>query len=204
MAPPPGINSFDAPTFQMDLTKIITVAGKSGLYRVVAQGRNAIIAEPLEGGPRQPVHPNQRVSTLEEISMFTTGDDVPLKDVLDKLYKAENGGASADAKGDEEALWKKLKEVLPEADRERIHSSDVRKLFTWYGQLLKAGVFTAKEEKAEGEEHHDAEAASKKTLEKGQLVKADIAAHKKSAAPKQSSTQKNRSTQLRKSSQRGS
>lgn len=187
----------------MDLSKIITVAGKSGLYRVVAQGRNAIIAEPLEGGPRQPVHSSQRVSTLEEISMFTTGDDVPLKDVLDKLYKAENGGASADPKEGDEALWKKLSSVIPEADRERIHDSDVRKLFTWYAQLLKAGVFTAKEEQKE-EEHHDAEGASKKTLEKGQLIKADIAAHKKSAAPKQSATQKNRATQLRKSAQRGS
>ena len=37
---------------------------------------------------------------------------------------------------------------MPEHDRERIYASDVRKLFTWYDQLLKAGEFDKKEEPA--------------------------------------------------------
>ncbi|HRF79049.1 MAG TPA: DUF5606 domain-containing protein, partial [Flavobacteriales bacterium] len=60
----------------MDLSKIISVAGKSGLFRVVAQGRQAVIAESLLDGKRIPVPSSSKVSSLEEISMFTTGDDV--------------------------------------------------------------------------------------------------------------------------------
>ena len=131
----------------MDLSKIITVSGKGGLFRVVAQGRNAIIAESLTDGKRSAIPATVRVSTLEEIQMFTTGDDEPLKNILGKLHEAEKGGASADPRGEEEALWKKLLAVLPTADRARIYSSDVRKLFSWYEQLLKAGEFSKKEEK---------------------------------------------------------
>ena len=130
----------------MDLSKIITIAGKSGLHRVIAQGRHALIVESLADNKRFPVPTSVRVSSLDEISMFTTGDDVPLKDVLTKLHEQAKGGESADPKNDDDALWKALTEALPNADRDRIYASDVRKLFTWYGQLLKGGAFTAKEE----------------------------------------------------------
>src|SRR5690606_19373463 len=83
----------------------------------------------------------------EEISMFTTGDDVPLTDVLKKLYEIEKGKPSLDPKEDADKLFKKLGEALPEHDRERIYDSDVRKLFAWYDQLLKSGDLEKKEEK---------------------------------------------------------
>lgn len=179
----------------MDLSKIISVTGKSGLFRVVAPGRQAIIAESLEDGKRIPVPSSVRVSSLDEISMFTTGDDEPLKNILGKLYENAKGGASADPKGDDATLWKTLTEALPTADKERIYPSDVRKLFFWYGQLLKAGVFTAKEEKAEEEEGDKPKegAKAKKAPEKGAKAKADVAGKKgaskssgpgKSAAPR--------------------
>lgn len=148
----------------MDLSKIITVAGKSGLFRVVAHGRNVVIAESLADGKRAGIPSSVRVSTLEEISMFTTGDDVPLKEILGKLHEAEKGGASADAKGEAQALWSKLTEVLPTADRERIYESDVRKLFNWYDQLLKAGEFNKKDEAKEED--------GDKPKEEGKAVKA--------------------------------
>ncbi len=184
----------------MDLTKIITVAGKSGLFRVVAQGRNALIAESLLDGKRTPVHTSLRVSTLEEIHMFTTGDDVPLKDILAKLHELEKGGESMDPKGEEGALWKKLEQVLPNADRERIYVSDVRKLFTWYGQLLKAGVFTAKDEEKTEEvsEKPKDEAKPKKT---GAKPKAAV---KKTAGPKPTSGGAPKAASVRRGGQRGS
>ena len=187
----------------MDLSKIITVAGKGGLFKVVAQGRNALIVEPLGGGPRSPVHSSVKVSTLEEISMFTTEDDVPLKEVLTKLHSGQNG--DADAKANDDELWKKLITVLPNADRDRIYASDVRKLFGWYELLKGAGVLDQKEEeeKKEGEEDkHEADAVAKKAAEKGAKLKAAIAG-KKPVAPKPGGG-KSRSTAVRKSSGRGS
>lgn len=182
----------------MDLSKIISVAGKSGLFRVIAQGRQAVIAESLLDGKRIPVPSSAKVSSLDEISMFTTGDDVPLKDVLSKLHEVEKGKPSMDPKESEDKLFAKLMEALPDADRERIYGSDVRKLFSWYDQLLKAGEFEKKEEPKEKPEEKTAKAKAPKEGEK--KVKADTG--KKAAAPK-TTTSKPKATTMRKSAQRG-
>jgi hypothetical protein len=186
----------------MDLTKIISVAGKPGLFRIVAQGRNALIVESLLDGKRIPVPTSLRVSSLEEISMYTTGEDVPLGKVLEKLHEVEKGGPSLDAKEDEEKLFKKLGEALPDHDRERIYASDVRKLFSWYAQLLNAGEFNKKEEKKKEEEVKEEKApkAAKKAAAKSGEKKADGA--KKAATPKPA-TSKAKATTMRKSAQRG-
>lgn len=180
----------------MDLSKIISVAGKSGLFRVIAQGRQAVIAESLLDGKRIPVPSSAKVSSLDEISMFTTGDDVPLKDVLSKLHEVEKGKASIDPKESEDKLFAKLMEALPDADRERIYGSDVRKLFSWYDQLLKAGEFEKKEE----EKPEEKTAKAKAPKEGDKKAKADTG--KKAAAPK-ATTSKAKATTMRKSAQRG-
>lgn len=188
----------------MDLSKIISVAGKSGLFRVVAQARQAVIAESLEDGKRIPIPSSVRVNSLEEISIFTTGDDVPLKGVLEKLHVSSKGTSVGDPKGDEETLWKKLGEVLPEHDRDRIYPSDLRKLFSWYDLLLKSGVFEEKEEvKTKTDEDNKGGKATDKKASKAS--KAGVAV-KKANAPKPGAGTKAKSagTTLRKSSQRGS
>lgn len=184
---------------RMDLSKIISVTGKSGLFRVVAKGRQAVFAESLADGKRIPVPLSTKLSSLDEISMFTTGDDVPLKDVLGKLFELAKGGPSADPKADDDTLWNALTEALPTADRARIYASDVRKLFTWYALLLAAGELARKEE-AKDEGDKPKEAKAKKEGEKGTKVKADIGAKKAggkaSGAPKAAT--------LRRGGQRGS
>lgn len=173
----------------MDLSKIISVSGKSGLFRVIAQGRQAIIAESLEDGKRIPVPASVRVSALDEISMFTTGEDVPLKDVLTKLNEKAKGGPSADPKADDATLWAALLDALPTADRGRIYTSDVRKLFLWYAQLLKADVFAKKEEgkedkkkeSAKGDEPKAAKTVSAATKKAGQAGKSSAGTKAKSA-----------------------
>lgn len=186
----------------MELTKIISITGRTGLYRIVAQGRQALIAESLEDGKRIPVHASVRVSTLEEISMFTKGDDVPLGQVFTKLFELDKGKLTVDPKGDLEALYGKLGEALPDHDRSRIYSSDVRKFFFWFGQLLKAGVFKeeGKAKKAdEAEPTKGKEPEVKKTAAKKAPAKAA-----KSAGPKPAATgSKAKSTPVRKSAQRG-
>lgn len=184
----------------MDLSKIISVAGKPGLFRVIAQGRQAVIAESLLDGKRIPVPTSAKVSSLAEISMFTTGDDVPLQQVLEGLYKVENGKESLDPKESDEKLFAKLGEALPDHDRERIYASDVRKLFGWYQQLLKAGEFEKKEEPKEVKEA-DKTARAKTPKEGDKKVKAETA--KKAASPKPAAPSKAKATSMRKSAQRG-
>ncbi len=187
----------------MDLSKIISVAGKQGLFRIVAQGRQALIVESLMDGKRLPIHASVRVSSLEEISMFTTGDDVPLSQVLKKLHEVEKGKESLDPKEDTDKLFAKLGEALPEHDRERIYPSDVRKLFSWYDQLLKNGIFEEKEEKKEEKEEEE-KGAKKKAAAKDDGAKKPKAAAKKAAPKSAAATSKPKATTMRKSAQRGS
>ena len=169
-----------APQYErMDLLKIITVAGRPGLHRVIAKGPKALIVESLLDGKRAPVPLNVKVSSLEEISMFTTGDDVLLKDVLAKLHEVNNGGPAADPKEDDVALWAALLKALPTADKGRIYGSDVRKLFGWYAQLLKAGEFAKKEEEKKDEAEHKDDAKTKKAPAKAAKKKADVGAKSK-------------------------
>lgn len=194
--------SFVAQAFPMELSKIISVAGKPGLYRIVAQGRQALIVESLIDGKRMPIHSSVKVSSLEEISMFTTGDDVPLSKVLESLHKVEKGKASLDPKEDADKLFAKLGEALPEHDRERIYPSDVRKLFSWYALLLKSGEFEAKkaEEEAPAEEEKGTK-GSKKAPAKKAAPKAAKAG--KTTTPKPAGSTKPKAAAMRKSAQRG-
>lgn len=186
----------------MDLSKIISVAGKSGLFRVVAQARQAVIAESLLDGKRIPVPSSAKVSSLDEISMFTTGDDVPLKDVLVKLYEVEKGKESIDPKESEDKLFAKLAEALPTHDRERIYASDVRKLFSWYQQLLKAGEFEKKEEVKKEQEPTAEKTAKAKAPKEGDKKAKGESAKKAAGAPKPA-TSKAKAASVRKSAQRG-
>lgn len=190
----------------MDLSKIISITGRTGLYRIVAQGRQALIAESLEDGKRVPVHASVKVSSLEEISMFTKGDDAPLRDVLAKMFAVEKGPLTIDAKGDIETLYDKLGEALPEYDRSRIYSSDVRKFFQWYTQLEKAGLLKVEAKAAKKEEKGEAEAPTKEgAAKKAAPKKAAGTKAAKTAGPKPSATgSKAKATPVRKGSQRGS
>lgn len=193
----------------MDLSKIISIAGRSGLYRVVAQGRQALIAESLTDGTRMPVHHSMKVHVLDEISMYTTADDVPLNEIMENMYAKEGEKLSIDPKGDVELLYKKLGEVLPEYDRERIYASDVRKFFQWYKQLAEKGVL---KELAQEKKKKDQEQTGETEEDQGAKAKAPA---KKTAKPKKTAPKKNTAkgnaapkkkpatTRVQKGSQRG-
>jgi hypothetical protein len=183
----------------MDLSKIISVSGKGGIFKVIAQGRQALIVESLVDGKRSPVPLSVRISSLDEISMFTTGDDVELKEVFTKIHALEGGKESIDHKCDKTELEAKFKEVLPDYDDERVHTSDIRKVFQWYNLLVKYGEFDVQEEKTV-EEKEEKKATTKKSTKKATKKSA-----KKSTAktPKPKSAKGKAPTQ-RKSAQRGS
>ena len=191
-----------ATPFGMDLSKIISITGKSGLYRVVAQGRQALIAESLTDKKRIPVHSSVRVSTLDEISMYTKGDDVLLAKVMEKMHAIEKGKLSVDPKGDVEPLYDKLGEALPDYDRERIYSSDVRKFFMWYQMLLDAGIFAEVKKKAAAAQEGETKEKKVKATAKGTSAKKT--AVKKTAVPKTGGASKAKAKPMHKGAQRGS
>ena len=136
-----------------ELEKIISVSGKSGLFKVVSAGKVAVVAESLVDGKRQPILSTQRVSTLADISMFTYEEDVPLKQVLlnMKSVYGEAEGPSSNLTGT--ALREEFKKILPGFDEDRVYDSDIKKLFSWYGLLKSSDMldFETSEDNSEEE-----------------------------------------------------
>ncbi|WP_294672099.1 DUF5606 domain-containing protein [uncultured Fluviicola sp.] len=174
----------------MNLTGIIAISGKPGLYKVLAQGKNNIIVESLEDKKRVPAYASDRISALDDISIYTYDDDKPLKEIFISIFEKEKGKETISHKEDQNKLKAYLIEVLPNFDQERVYASDIKKIFQWYNLLLKAGALVPEEkeekEAAPAKEKKAPKTAAKKedaeaTEEKAPAKKAPA---KKAAAPK--------------------
>lgn len=143
----------------MDLSKIITIAGKSGLYKIIADTRNGFVVESLTDGRKIPVFATEKSSILEDINIYTVEGEMPLKDIFWKIYETEEGQEVTFTKKDQGAALKKFEEVLPEYDKERVYFSDIKKVFSWYNLLLEKDMISKPEPEsdqgAEGEETED-------------------------------------------------
>lgn len=124
------------------LKTILSVSGKPGLYNLLSQGKNMLIVEAVGTKKRMPVYSHERVISLGDIAMYTDGDEVPLSEVLESLKQKENGvKASIDPKkASADELHAFFAEVLPAYDRDRVHTSDIKKLVTWYNLLIESGI----------------------------------------------------------------
>lgn len=138
----------------MELKDILAISGKPGLFKYVAQSSNGVIVESLLDGKRMNASASSRVSALTEISIYTEGEDIALADVFTNIYKHTEGKEAIFPKETPEKLKAYFAEVLPEYDRERVHVSDMKKVFAWYNTLLAAGFteFKLPEESEQKEE----------------------------------------------------
>ena len=153
----------------IDLTGIIAISGQPGLYKVVAQSKNGIIVEGLADKKRTSISSTAKVSSLEDISMFTTGEDKPVSEIMKSIFDKEKGGASIDAKADDKSVAAYFESVLPDYDKERVYTSNMRKLFTWYNALQTSGNLKVKE--AETKEESAEKKIVKAATEKKAAVK---------------------------------
>lgn len=130
----------------MNLKEIVSIAGKSGLFKIISQTKNGVIVESLVDGKRFPAFVHDRMSSLEEISVFTTGDDRPLKEIFIAIREKENRGKAIDSKSDNNTLKKYFAEVVPDFDQERVYVSDIKKIIAWYNQLQQHDLLDFSEE----------------------------------------------------------
>ena len=151
----------------MDLSKTLSISGMSGLFKVVAQGKSGLIVESLADKKRIPVHASNKISVLDNISIYvSSGETIPLADLLKKMFDKQSGQPALDSKSTDDELKKFFESVLPEYDKEKVHTSDIRKAILWYNLLQKTDIFTAKEEeKKEGDAPIILDDAAKKPVQ---------------------------------------
>jgi len=133
----------------MDLSKILSIAGKPGLFKVVSQGKNSVIVESLIDSRRTPAFAHEKMSSMEEISVFTTGEDLPLKEVFRTFHTKLEGKPTIDPKSANDALKKFFADMVPDFDRDRVYVSDIKKILSWYNTLLQHGLIDFTEEETE-------------------------------------------------------
>lgn len=142
------------------LRRILSISGKPGLYKLINQGKNMLIVESMTTGKRGPAYAHDKIVSLGDISIYTTDDEAPLADILEKI-KEVNGGKAVDVKllGSDEKVREYFKEILPNFDEDRVYTTDIKKVLSWYNQLIASGVTEFKDE--EIKEDEAAEAAEK-------------------------------------------
>lgn len=181
--------------FHMDLSGIISISGIGGLFKVIAQSKNGLIVESLIDNKRMPVYASHKVSSLEDISIYSTSEDVPLKDVFAKIKTKESGPAKIDSKADGAVVKAYFKEVFPEHDEDRVFVSDMKKVFSWYNLLLEKG-FLDKEPEKEAEENEGEKLTDKVKPKKTPAIPGNKTA--KTSAPKASTKGMTKTATVRK------
>ena len=134
----------------MKLDKVLSISGKPGLYELKAQTRGGFVAESMLDGKKISVNMRHNVSLLSEIAIYTYTEEVPLREVFQKIYEKENGGEAISHKESKAKLEEYFREVLPEYDEDRVYVSDIKKIIQWYNLLVSKGItdFSKSDDKA--------------------------------------------------------
>ena len=120
----------------MDLKEILSVSGKPGLFKTIAQTKTGVIIESLVDHKRIQAFASDKISSLGEISIFTTGEEMPLREVFRLIQEKNADQPAPDAKASDATLKDFFEMVVPDYDRDRFYVSHMRKLSVWYNQLL--------------------------------------------------------------------
>jgi hypothetical protein len=152
----------------MDLSKILAISGKNGLFSIVSQSKAGLIVESLADGKKSPVFATDRSSVLEDISVFTYGEDMPLKDILLRIFDKEEGKPSIDHKAKPEELKLYFESIVPEYDKDRVYVSDIKKIINWYNILIENNLISKADDPSEEAELKttEGEERQEKTLKK--------------------------------------
>ena len=122
----------------MTLDKIIAVAGKPGLFKILSHAKGRVIVESLSDKKRFPVGAMHTINALDEIAIYTYDEDVPLREVFVTIYEKEKGKTSIKPNDNSTILSNYFKEILPHFDAERVYASNIKKALKWYNDLVDA------------------------------------------------------------------
>lgn len=123
----------------MNLRGIVAVSGKPGLFKVIGQNKSGFVLESLDEQKLKLVVnlSTAKLAGLEDITIFGNEDDLKLVDIFEKM----KGTSAPDPKSDGLTLRNFFREVAPEHDEERVYTSDIKKIITWFNILKDLPLF---------------------------------------------------------------
>jgi hypothetical protein len=143
----------------MDLSEILSITGKSGLFQLISKTKNNFIVESLADGKRFPAFSSDGVASLDNILIFTDDGDISLATVFRTIFNKENGQkVSNSLLTDNNKMKDYFTEILPNYDKERVYVSNIKKILVWYNILTDKGLID--NETPEKQETQDPKAQS--------------------------------------------
>ena len=119
------------------------------MYKLLTQTRTGFVGESLLDGKRISVGMRNNVSVLSEIAIYTLEEEIPLREVFQKIKEKEEGKkTSISHKSEKIQLEEYFFEVLPNYDEDRVYASDIKKIIQWYNILLDHGISNFSETEA--------------------------------------------------------
>lgn len=137
-----------------DLARILSISGQHGLFLYLAQARNGAIVEALSDKKRTVVDAKSRITTLADISIYTSEGELKLQEVFLKLKDVLGEEAAPSAKADSNTLKVLFEKAVPEYDDTRFYVSHMKKVVEWYNELKNYASFdfvNPEDEEVEGE-----------------------------------------------------
>jgi hypothetical protein len=124
----------------MELREIAAISGKPGLYQILKPSKAGVIVETIdENHTRFLAAATSKISILSEITMYTTDAKgaITLREVFANIQKQFGDNMTLTAKSDGADLHELMATVVPDYDRDKVYTSDLKKLVTWYSILHK-------------------------------------------------------------------
>lgn len=120
---------------KVDLTKILSVSGYPGLYKYIAQSRTGAIGESISKGNRVNFPANGKITTLEDISIYTEEGEMKLREVFEAMKKSLGDADAPSAKAADADIRACFDKAVPDYDGGRFYLSHMKKVVSWYNEL---------------------------------------------------------------------
>jgi len=145
----------------MDYREIVSVTGIGGLFQLMAtKSDGAIVRNLADKSTRFIPARLHNVTPLESIEVYTTGENVRLHEVFEKM-KEHGDVALPDAKkADTNSIKAYFKQIFPEFDDERVYVSDMKKMLKWFEVLKQNDLLNFEFYKQQAEAEANGEAAN--------------------------------------------
>lgn len=135
------------------LKRILSISGRPGLFKLVNQGKNMLIVESMTTGKRGPAYAHDKIVSLGDIAIYTTDEEVPLADVFESIKeKYQSQTVDVKALGSDADIRASFAEILPDFDQDRVYTNDIKKIYSWYNQLITSGFDKFKNDEIQKED----------------------------------------------------
>ena len=132
----------------MNLSGLVAVSGKSGLYKIIGQSKSGFVLQSLEDAAgRIVVNANARLAALDETTVYGVGEDLTLRQILLDMQASHSNVTMPDPKSDANKLRDYFNIIAPKHDTERVYASDIKKIISWYKLLEVLPLFTENDPK---------------------------------------------------------